>query len=270
VTWHVDDRLWEAFESGETEPALSASIEAHLTSCSVCQAAVRGREPQELSAEAWDSLQAVITRPRIALPLRWLRWFGVPERELVLLGAADAVMMPWVTAVGAALVCGLVSGSANVHQHAVFLTIAPLIPLMSVAAAFQMTDDIREVSAATPYSKLRLALLRTTIALVVAMPATLGVGLLVSSIEEFALFSLLPGITLTALALVGLTWFEPAVVGGALSLAWVVAASVINGLGDPSWLTGPVSQAVLVVAAIAATAMFVLRHATWRLWGGAA
>lgn len=270
MSWHVDSQLWSAYANGSIDPALAASIDSHVTTCRECQSAARELDEDDLSADLWREVQATVTRPRVAPTLRWLRRLGAPEDELVLLGAADAIMLPWVSAVAAALVCGVLSGLSAGHHHAVFLALAPLVPLISVVAAFDATEDLREVSAPTPYSKLRLALLRATTALVVALPITLAIGLVLTPLQDLAFVWLLPGAALTSSALVALTWFEPWLVGGVLSLTWAASVAAVNQTGRLEVLTTFWAQAALAAAALLLSSAFIARMTSWRLLGGGA
>lgn len=270
MTWHVDARLWRAYTDGSLDAAAAASIDTHVVSCRECQQAARELVPREKDEDLWRQVQATVTRPRVAPPLRWLTRLGVPEDELVLLGAADAVMLPWVSAVAAALVCGLLSGVSSGHQHAVFLALAPLVPLLAVVAAFEATEDLREISAPTPYSKLRLALLRATTALAVALPVTALIGLVITPVQELTFAWLLPGLALTCTALVGLTWLQPWAVGVGLSAAWAGFVALMSRMGHLELLTGPGAQASLAATAALLAAVFVARLTSWRLMGGGA
>ncbi len=265
--WHVDAPLWSAYADGRLDAAAEVSIEAHVLSCAVCRSTARSSVPAEQVDEVWRAVQADLTRPQPPLALRWLRRLGVPESDLVLLGAADAVMLPWLTAVGGALVCGLLSGLVGWRQETVFLALAPLVPLLAVVAAFDATDALREVSAPTPYSKLRLALIRVTTALAVALPSTLLLGLAIPGLEAVGFSWLLPGLALSTSALVLLTWLSPWQSGGVLSLVWLSAVSVTVGAGMTHVVTSAGTQAFFAVACLLFAALFVVRSTTRTLRG---
>jgi hypothetical protein len=203
--------------------------------------------------------------------VRWLRHLGVPERELVLLGSADAVVMPWITAVGAAIAVALISGlgsSSYVEHDVVFLALAPLVPVLAVLAAFDATECLREVSAATPYSKLRLALVRATTALLVAVPTMVVLGSVVPVLEPLAFVWLLPALALTASALVLLTWMTTRVVGAVVGSLWLGFACVTGGAGHLDLVTAEIPQLVFAGAGVALVAVLALRTSSRRLLGG--
>lgn len=270
--WHVQPELWRAYVAGTLEAAAEASVETHVTGCPACRAAARTQVAPAMPEAVWRGVQATVTAPRVPVLLRWLRRLGVPEDELVLLGTADAVLLPWLTAVGAALAVALISGlgaTAAATYDTLFLASAPLVPVLAVVAAFDTTDSLREVSAATPYSKLRLALLRTTAALVVAVPVTTAIGLVVPGLESLAFTWLLPGLGLTTSALVLLTWLPPRVVGGAVALAWAVFAGSAGRADRLDLITAATAQVLFACAGLALAAVLAVRTSSWKLLGGA-
>ncbi|MGW6282544.1 hypothetical protein [Kribbella sp. NPDC055071] len=266
--WHVAPELWEGYAAGALDPAAELSVETHVMSCSQCRAMAGSYVVPDIQETVWRSVQQSVSAPKVAFPLRWLRRLGVPDHELVVLGAADAVMLPWITAVGAALACAIVSGLSGLRYEMAFLVLAPLVPVLSVVAAFDATKSLREVSAPTPYSKLRLALLRTSFALAFAVPVTMAIGLLIPNLQSLAFAWLLPGLGLTASALVLLTWLRPWIVGGVVSALWGSAAAAASGFDRTDLITGIGSQLGFVLAALALGLIFTVRTTSWRLLGG--
>jgi hypothetical protein len=122
--------------------------------------------------------------------------------------------------------------------------------------------------AATPYSKLRLALLRATAALAVAVPATMTIGFVVPQMEDLALTWLAPSLGLTLAALVLLTWFEAWVTGGLVTSAWVTVVALLRTGDQVDSLATPVVQVAFLLAAGGLALALVLRTSTLRLQGG--
>ena len=119
--------------------------------------------------------------------------FGLPDDDAVVVRASTALYLPWVISVCAALVCAVLAAVLpEPHGTSSFLVLAPLIPVLAVAAAYDTTDPLREVVGPTPLSKLRIALLRASVALAAAVPVTLGLGLLVPGFGGLAFAWLLP------------------------------------------------------------------------------
>ena len=65
-----------------------------------------------------------------------------------------------------------------------YAVVAPLLPAMLVAAAYDASDPTRELLDATPFSKLRIALLRTALAVAAALPVVVLMGVLVPGLES--------------------------------------------------------------------------------------
>lgn len=269
--WHVQPEVWRAYVAGRLDPAAEASVETHVMSCPDCRAAARAHVAPATSEAIWESVHATVTSPRLPPWVRWLRRLGVPEHELVVLGSAEAVLVPWAAAVGAALAVALVAGLGSAyytHYDVLFVALAPLVPVLALVAAFDATESLREVSAATPYSKLRLSLIRATTALAVAVPVMLALGLLVPGLEPLAFVWLLPALALTTSALVLLTWLDPRVVGGVLALAWTSFAGVAGGVGRIDLITSSVPQSVFACTGVALIAVLAVRTSSRSLLGG--
>lgn len=268
-SWHVPPEAWAAYAAGDLGGAAQASVESHLLGCADCRSAAREYAAPDTAA-IFRAVHATVTRPTVPAALRWLLRLGVPERELVLLGAADAVTLPWITAVASALVCALLSGIAGSNLEPVFLALAPLVPALSVVAAFDATEPLREVSAAAPYSKLRLALLRVTAALAVAVPLTTAIGLLVPNLQALAFSWLLPGLALTTAALTLLTRLAPWLVGATLALTWVGVVAVASNAGRVELISSTGPQVALAAASAALALVLLARTTPWTPSGGRA
>jgi hypothetical protein len=269
--WHVPAEVWPAYADGMLTPAAEASLETHVAACASCRDAARAHVAPATTESIWSAVQGTVTSPTLPRPVRWLRRLGAPERELVLLASADAVVVPWITAVGAALAVTLISGLGGTRplpHDVLFVALAPLVPVLAVLAAFDATESLREVSAATPYSKLRLCLGRATAALAVAVPTMVALGLLVPVLEPLAFLWLLPALALTASALVLLTWMPVRVVGSVLGLAWATFALVVGGVGRLDLVTTAIPQAVFACAAVGLVALLAIRTSSRQLLGG--
>ncbi|MFB4278166.1 RNA polymerase sigma factor [Nonomuraea sp. MTCD27] len=60
--WHVPGDLMDRYLTGRLEPAVVMSVEAHLTRCARCRAAVPYEE--EWPAAGWERLEEEVDRPR--------------------------------------------------------------------------------------------------------------------------------------------------------------------------------------------------------------
>jgi hypothetical protein len=271
MNWHVDDRVWQAYADGRLDLAAEASVETHVTACADCRAAARRYAPAVTAATVWTAVRETITAPVPSAPQRLLQRLGVRGDDLVLLSAADSLLVPWAAAVGFAIACACLVGFAGfgpVNRDAVFLALAPLAPVLAVVVSYDALDPIREVTAPTPYSKLRLALLRTAASLVVALPATAAIGLVIPGMDDLAFVWLAPSLGLTLAALVLLTWWEAPATGAMVASLWVGTVVVVRMNGTVDVLTLPVAQAAFAAAGFVLAAALFLRTSTLRLQGG--
>jgi hypothetical protein len=271
MSWHVDAPVWEAYAEGRLDPAAELSVESHLTGCPNCQAAARSQVSPAAVGEVWTQVRHTISAPALTLPQRAMRRLGVPSDDVAVVSAADAFMVPWAVAIGFAVVSACVVGLAGLgpaSRDAAFLSLAPLVPVLAVVASYDALDPLREVVAATPYSKLRLALLRVTATLAVAVPATMAIGFVVPDLDDPALVWLAPSLGLTFAALVLLTWFEAWVTGALVASAWVTVMALLRAGDRVDALTTPAAQIAFVLGAGALALALVLRTSTLRLQGG--
>jgi hypothetical protein len=267
--WHVDEELWTRYAEGRLDPVTESAVDAHVMRCDRCRAGARTQvEPTELDG-LWSEVSLGVVRPEVARPLRWVRRVGVPESDAVIVGASDGLYLPWAVAVGSALTCALLAAFVPRYQDVSFLLLAPLIPVLAVVAAYDATDPLRELIAGTPFSKLRIALMRTTAALTVALPVTLAVGLVVPGLEDLALVWLLPGLFLTVTALVGMTWLRPWSAGTVVCSAWTVFVVVAAGPRDVDVLATAPAQIAFAMISLGMATAFLARIST-RLLRGAA
>ena len=189
-----------------------------------------------MAAEAlqpvWTGIAGAISAPRLPLPLRLLERLGVRHTDLVVLRASSAHLR----LVGArrrrraGLRDRRPSSLGRFEQQVFYALVAPLLPAVLVAAAYDASDPARELLAATPFSKLRIALLRTALAVVVALPVVVLMGVIVPELAGQQGGWLLPSLALTVVALALLTWFTAPVTVGVLATCWVAVVA--------AWATG--------------------------------
>lgn len=271
MTWHLDGAVWEAYAAGRLDPVAEASVDAHVVRCADCRAAARAHAPAATADDVWAAVRTTITTPPPTAAARLLRRLGMRADDVVLLSGVESLLLPWAVAVGFAVVSACLVGLAGLspaNRDAVFLALAPLTPVLAVVAAYDASDPLRELSTVTPYSKLRLALLRATAALAVALPVTAAVGLVVPGLGALAWVWLAPSLALTAGTLVLLTWWEAQVAGAMVCSVWAGAVAVVRTGGDVEVLATPVVQLVVLAVGAALATTLVLRTSTLRIQGG--
>ncbi|MCL1870279.1 MAG: zf-HC2 domain-containing protein [Promicromonosporaceae bacterium] len=268
--WHVDPATWQAYAAGHLDMAAQAAVETHVTTCPACRDSARrvaeddpmtgGYEP------VWEAVHAAIGAPRQPAHLRWLRRVGVPDDAVVVLAAAGDLRLPWALAVGGAVLSAVVAAHVARAELA-YLLLAPLVPLLAVAAAFEATDPLRELAAPTPFSKLRLALLRTAATLAVAVPATALVGVVVPVLHALACVWLLPALCLSGAALVLLTRLPARWACGVAGAGWAAVVLGLESSGHLGAVTGGVGQTAFALVATALGVVLVRATTTLQAMG---
>ncbi|WP_375432639.1 zf-HC2 domain-containing protein [uncultured Friedmanniella sp.] len=262
---------WDAYAAGRLDPVAEASVEAHVAGCAQCRDAARSTATPAQTMAVWDAVRTSIAEPVLPAPLRLLRRLGTPTHDLVVVSAANSLVVPWAASVGLALVTACLVGLAGLsptNQDVAFLALAPLVPVLAVVMAYDALDPLREVSLATPYSKLRLALLRATATLAVAAPVTLALGLVIPGMEDLAFVWLLPALGLTTGVLALLTWLPAPAAGATVASTWVGLVVVLRFGWDVLVLTSAPAQLACIGLAVVWCALLHLRTSTLRLPGG--
>lgn len=271
MSWHLEQSTWQAYAAGRLDPVAEASVEAHVTGCAECREAARSTATGAQTDAVWDTVRTSIAKPVLPAPLRLLRRLGAPTDDLVAISAADSLLVPWAVSVGFALVSACVISLAGLNaadQDAVFLTLSPIVPVLAVVMAYDALDPLRDVCLATPYSKLRLALLRAAATLAVAVPATLALGLLVPGMHDLAFVWLLPALGLTTGVLALLTWLAAPIAGAIVAGTWVALMVALRSGWDVLVLTSAAAQLSCVGLAALGVAVLIMRTSTLRLQGG--
>jgi len=260
--WHVDQTLLASYIAGDLDAVTGASVEQHVSRCQTCRAAVgRLLEPQ-LVERTWAGIRDAVERPPLPVPIRLATRIGLPEPTAVLLAAAASLRGAWL--VGAfvslsfATLAAYLSGGAAL---APFLLIAPLAPVLGVAAAYGPRQDPLEALVATAaYGRTRLILLRTIAVLVSVLPVTALLGLALPGPRWLAVAWLGPALALVPVLLALAGSVGPRAAATVVLLGWssVVVASTRRDL-DPAWPVEAAQQGVYLALAAAACAVIAVR-----------
>ena len=160
-------------------------------------------------AGVWTAVRDEIELPRPSALERILVRLGLPPGDAMLVASAPALRGSWICAVALAVAFALGGGlAARTGNVTLFLTVAPIVPVLAVATAFGPEGGpALEQESAAPYPLVRLVLLRTGAVLLAALPVVL-VGQLFFP-ELAAWVWLLPALGFTAAVLGLSTWFGP-------------------------------------------------------------
>jgi hypothetical protein len=261
--WHAGAELLERYAAGTLDHVAQAAVETHVTGCADCRRAaaslVEQRTPVDLN-KVWERVQVDIVRRPTPGAFRFLQRLGVRETDLVILRASSNLLVALAVAIIATVGFAVAAASLSSGEKELFyLAIAPLLPTLLVAGAYDTTDPLRDVADATPFSALRIALLRTVVAVLGALPLVAAMAV-VPTIDASIVTWLLPSLALTLMLLTLLTWVDAPVALLAVSLSWFGALAALRMGGDPSVITGPPGQAVCAAVVLCSTVVLLNRH----------
>lgn len=257
---HVAPALLAGYVGGRLSEEDEVFLEQHLLGCAMCRGEVSSALPPSADRldAVWNNVVDVLDRPSATPIERALHRVGMNRETARLVAAAPSLRLPWLAAMTTCLLLAVVAAAAGgVRGSWLFLTLAPLIPVASVVAAYgPRTDPAWELARATPYSLARLTLLRVAAILVTTIPLAIIVGVLLPGIEWWVgAVWLLPALSFVALTLWLGTYVEPLVAAAVLAIGWaVVTGAAAVHRSSPHVLLQPAVQlafaAVVVVAAL--------------------
>lgn len=269
TTWHAGDDLLRAYVEGRLDAVLGASLERHLDGCAECRAGIRPLTDPRLLEQTWSGLRTAAESTPPPRLIRAARRLGVPEPTCVLLAATASLRAAWLS--GALVALGFAVAATMVQGERVlwpFLLVAPLIPVLGVAAAYGPSEDPFEALAVTaPYGRTRLILVRSVAVLVTSVPGACLLGLAVPGPAWVAVAWLGPALTMLPLVLALASWVGPRLAGAVMALAWcgVVLASVRRL--PATWPVEATQQLTYLALATAALVVLLVRSRRTRRIG---
>jgi len=257
MSWHIDDTTLARYVAGGTTAAVAASAEAHLTTCADC----RARLTPQLDTGRLDAIwHGVDDRVQLAS----LPWFertlvrvGVGEDTARLLAATPSLTTSWLASIVVAVLFAVAFAGASREGMLVYLTLAPMLPVAGVAAAYgRLADPAHELAVAAPYSLLRLLLLRS-VAVVGSTVVIVGLGSLALLGHGWtAMAWLLPALALSVTTLALSARVAPVWAAAWVLTTWVAVVLAVRRADDDLAAFGAVGQlAALAVVALATTAL---------------
>lgn len=233
AVWHADPEILEAYTEDRLDPAGAASVEAHLVACDECRAACASLIGVDELEAIWDLVVDAVDSERVPWSVRLLRSIGMRESTARLVAATPALRTAWLVAVAIAVGFAVFAAYERHGDPLLFLWLAPLVPLVGVAASYGPgVDPMYEISAATATHGLRLLLLRATavacVAALLLVPATFA-------LPDLALIDvawLLPAIAVSTATLALATFIGPARAGIVVGACWLALVPVSLLLAD--------------------------------------
>jgi len=222
-----------------------------------------------LASRADNNLRAIHieldtpAEPRLA---RWLRRIGVDDLTIPLVTATPALRRSWFVAIAIAVLFALSAttntNTAGVDRISVFLTIAPLVPLLGVALAFgRGVDPTHDLVVAAPRDTFAVFLIRSATVLNASSLLLLMSSVLLPDGGLYRVAWLLPGLAVTLAAMALSARWQTQRVAAALGISWIVLVIVTSSAASVAAMFGPVTQVLSLVAmAIAGWTLARQRH----------
>jgi hypothetical protein len=257
ATWHVDEAALARWVDGTDGAVSGASVEQHLLTCADC----RARVPAAPVAESvWSRVRDTVEVPRPTLLERFLRSTGLPAADARIVAVRPAFRAGWLVGMAGLLAFVTVAGSfGSARGQWVFLLVAPLVPALAVALGYDPElDEQLEAECATPYSRLRLVLLRSAALLLVGIPSMVVASLALPG--SMAFWWLAPAAGCTAVVLALSTWTTPLNAAASVGTAWLVVVGSTFRTHAPTDVLDDEWVAVYLVVAVVALGVMVLRR----------
>ncbi len=261
-TWHADTDLLAAYVAGSLNALEGASVEQHLAACASCRGDIRRVVDVPALERTWLDVRTAVERPRQPWLVALARRLGLPEPTSVLLAATVSLRTAWLTSALVALTFALVA--AQLSRDGLlwpFLLVAPLVPVIGVAAAYgPAADPLESLIATAPYGRTRLILVRSLAVLLVCLPVAGLAGLLLLPGPAWVAAAWLgPALALVPVLLALATVTGPRMASAAITVGW--SAVVIGSLRPygPTWAVEGQQQLAYLALATAAVAVLTVR-----------
>jgi hypothetical protein len=261
MDWHVHDEMLADYERGRLDPARMLSVEAHLARCARCRAAVPG--DAEWLADSWAGVLDVVGRPRQGPVERLLERLGVPEHRVRLLVATPSLRRSWLLAMAAVLAIAVLSAQLgdvdSPRRLMLFLSVAPLLPVLAVAAAYgPRVDPAHEIASTTPVAGPTLLAWRSIAVLSSSVLMGAVAAVFLPDPGWLAVSWLLPALTLCLATLALATALPLQVAAALLGGCWLAGSIVATSLDQHGHvLFGAGAQtSYLIVAGLATVVLY--------------
>lgn len=262
MTWHLSADSLRTYLAGSVTDVDAWSVEAHLTECERCrvllaEASAADDARRERLDGRWAALEAELpAQGDVRAGGRW-------REAWLLVAGGPAARWAWLAA--SVVVLGLAAALGMAGPDPLLGIIAPLVPVLGVAASYgSRLDGPSEIIASTPSGGLRLVLVRAAAVLAATAPLALVAGAVTGYGSPGPWLAACLALTLGTLALGTAIGIERA--AAVLAVTWLVAVGGSHLDADwPGVLTAEAVPWLLAVAAAAALVVTVRRESFSRL-----
>lgn len=267
-TWHADPALLHAYVDGRLDAVLSASLERHVDGCPACRTAIRPLVDAPLLDAVWNGVRDRVESRPLPSAIRFAHRLGLSEPSAVLLSAAASLRMAWLSSSVVALGFATVATFLSDGRLWPFLLVAPLIPVLGVAAAYGDADEPFESLAVTaPYGRTRLVLLRTVGVLVTTLPVAGLFGLFLPGPEWIAAAWFGPALAMVPVLMALASFMGPRLAGSLVTILWCGVVLGSTRQMAATWPVEATQQLAYTALAVGALAVLAARSARTRRIG---
>jgi hypothetical protein len=225
--WHPGPGPLSAYAAGEGDVLFAASVETHLARCKQCRDVMRSLASTAVVDRGRELLDIALPVSRYPLAVRLAQRLGLRDTDALLVAESRAMSTAWVVSAMVVLAFALAASSlATDSSEAVFLLLAPLVPVLGVSITYATTGPtLAQLAAASPYSTGRLLLLRTASVLVPCLPVCLLAGAAVRAPLWLLVAWLLPSLACALTVLALSTWVSVELSGAGVALVWALVVA---------------------------------------------
>jgi hypothetical protein len=258
MSWHIDDTTLVRYVTGRTTAAAAASAEAHLTTCADCRARLTPHQDAGRLDAIWHRIDDRVQLASLPRFERTLVRGGVGEDSARLLAATPSLTTSWLASIAVAVLLAVAFADGSRDGMLVYLTLAPMLPVAGVAAAYgRLADPAHELAVAAPYSLLRLLLLRS-VAVVGSTVVIVGLGSLALLGHGWTSVAwLLPALALSVTTLALSARVAPVWAAASVLITWVAVVLAVRRADDDLAAFGAAGQLVALAVVALATAALV-------------
>lgn len=271
--WHVPPDVAQRYVGLTLDSARAASVEQHVLTCTACRAQLAACTADDLTTAAeldalWLEVIDAVDRPRAGPVGSFLHRLRVPDDVARVIAATPALRLSWIASVAVVLSFAVANALRVDGSDALFLVLAPIIPLAGIGTAYgARTDPLHELSRATPMPGSRIFLLRSLAVLLTAIPLTFVAALALGVDGVGTMAWLLPALGLVGATMGLSTWMAPRVAASVAGLGWfavLLGSWVRSARVDVAPLAStlafrPAGQLAFAVLAVVGAAVFALR-----------
>ncbi|MDP9224011.1 MAG: zf-HC2 domain-containing protein, partial [Actinomycetota bacterium] len=268
MTWHVTSQVLTRYSQSEIDAPTALSVEAHLLACEVCRANIALACEWDVLERLWTEIEVTVMAPRPSPAERVLRWIGIRDHTARLLAATPSLRRSWLLALSAVVAFAVAAARTADFGYALFLLLAPMLPLAGVAGAYGPgVDPTYEIGLASPMKGFHVLLVRASAVLVTTTVVVAVGAILLPGLSWSVIAWLLPsmGLVLSSLALS--TLVQPLKAAVWVAVLWLVAAGTwVLASSAPAGARsafGAPMQTGFVLISLIAGAVLVARRDVW-------